>query len=200
MLRSLVGSEMCIRDSKYAISKSSFQNAELWKFYYGSWLAGRGKTEQAIHMLRFCKIGMAKPLLARMLKMQGDLQDAKKAYDEIQETWLQMHPQVIIERDKVLRALGPSTISERENWLAKVEALKDEWIIERRIQLLIDEGKYEEAKNLLLSTPFQKVHQTYTRTGLWKQITGKLNLSFFPIPSSIGEDHLATFGAYREYE
>ncbi len=185
---------------KYAISKSTSQNAELWKFYYGSWLAGRGKNEQAIHMLRFCKLGIAKPLLARMLKMQGDLQDAKKAYDEIQETWLQLHPQVLIERDKALRALGTSTIPERDKWLEKVGALKDEWIIERKIQLLIDQRKFGEAKDLLLSTPFQKVHQTYTRTGLWKQITEKLNLPFYPIPSSLGEDQLATFGAYREYE
>jgi len=185
---------------KYAISKSTSQNAELWKFYYGSWLAGRGKNEQAIHMLRFSRVGIAKPLLARILKMQGDLQDAKKAYDEIQEAWLQLHPQVVIERDKVLRALGPSTIQERERWLARVDALKDEWIIERKIQLLIDQGKYEEAKDLLLSTPFQKVHQTYSRTGMWKQITEKLNIPFYPIPSSLGEDQLASFGAYREYE
>jgi hypothetical protein len=185
---------------KWAISKSSPANAELWKFYYGSWLAGRGKNEQAIHWLRFSKVGLAKPLLARMLKLQGDLQDAKKAYDDIQETWLQLHPQVVIERDKVLRALGPSTIPEREKWLERVSALRDEWIIERKIQLLIDEGKYTEAKDLLLSTPFQKVHQTYTRTGLWKQITEKLNIPFMPIPASLGEDQLATFGAYREYE
>ena len=128
------------------------------------------------------------------------LKDAKKAYDEIQDSWLQLHPQVVIERDKVLRALGPSTIPEREEWLSRVEALKDEWIIERKIQLLIDKGNYTQAKVVLLSTPFQKVHQTYTRTGLWKQITEKLNLPFYPIPASLGEDQLATFGAYREYE
>jgi len=66
--------------------------------------------------------------------------------------------------------------------------------------LLIDKGEYQRAKELLLSTPFQKVHQTYTRTGLWKQITDKLNIPFLPIPSSLGEDRLANFGAYREYE
>jgi hypothetical protein len=185
---------------KYAISKSGRQAAEIWKFYYGSWLAGTAENEKAIHMLRYCKLGIAKPLLARMLKMQGDLQGARQAYDQIQDTWLQLHPQVVIERDKVLRALGPSTISEREKWLEKVAALKDEWIIERKIQLLIDKGNYVGAKDLLLSTTFQKVHQTYTRTGLWKQITEKLNLPFYPIPASLGEDQLATFGAYREYE
>ena len=194
------GMENLAEPFKWAISKTSGQNSELWKFYYGCWEAGRGDNERAIHMLRFSKLGLAKPLLARILKLQGDLQGAKKAYDEIQETWLQLHPQVVVERDKLLRALGPSTIVEREKWLSRVDALKDEWIIERKIQLLIDQGEYVLAKDLLLSTPFQKVHQTYTRTGLWKQITEKLNLPFYPIPASLGEDQLATFGAYREYE
>jgi hypothetical protein len=63
-----------------------------------------------------------------------------------------------------------------------------------------NKNEAQEAKDLLLSTNFQKVHQTYTRTGLWKQITDKLNIPFLPIPAELGEDHLANFGAYREYE
>jgi len=78
--------------------------------------------------------------------------------------------------------------------------LKDEWITERKVQLLIDKGEVQKAKDLLLSTSFQKVHQTYTRTGLWKQITDKLQIPFLPIPRQLGEDQLANFGAYREYE
>jgi hypothetical protein len=113
---------------------------------------------------------------------------------------LQLHPQVVIERDKVLRALGFSFLTERESWLSKVEALKDEWVIERKVQLLIDKGEYVKAKDLLLSTPFQKVHQTYTRTGLWMQICEKLNINCDPIPVQLGEDRLARFGAYREFE
>jgi hypothetical protein len=84
--------------------------------------------------------------------------------------------------------------------LSKTEALKDEWVIERRVQLLIDKGEYAKAKELLLSTPFQKVHQTYTRTGLWMQICEKLNINCAPVPAQLGEDRLARFGAYREYE
>ena len=91
-------------------------------------------------------------------------------------------------------------LAEREHWLSKVEALKDEWIIERKVQLLIDKGEYLKAKELLLATSFQKVHQTYTRTGLWMQICEKLNIPCSPIPLQLGEDRLATFGAYREYE
>jgi hypothetical protein len=99
-----------------------------------------------------------------------------------------------------LRSMGTQTIPEREKWLSKVAALKDEWIIERRVQLLIDKGELSEAKSLLLSTHFQKVHQTYTRTGLWMQLCEKLKIPCSPVPEQLGEDRLANFGAYREYE
>jgi hypothetical protein len=78
--------------------------------------------------------------------------------------------------------------------------LKDEWIIERRVQLLIDKGEIQDARRLLLSVPFQKVHQTYTRTGLWLQICEKVGESCDPIPQVLGEDRLARFGAYREFQ
>ena len=185
---------------KLAIKYSIGENQDSWKFYYGSWLAGRGSSEEAIKILSQTNTGLAKALLARLLKLKGDMTGAKKAFDAIEEKWLQLHPQVIIERDKVLRALGPSFLAERESWLSKVEALKDEWIIERKVQLLIDKAEYLKAKELLLSTTFQKVHQTYTRTGLWMQICEKLNIPCSPVPSQLGEDKLATFGAYREYE
>jgi hypothetical protein len=134
------------------------------------------------------------------MKAKGQPKDAVAAIESIQEPWLQLHPQVVIERDKLLRSLGPQTLAERKDWLKKTAALQDEWLIERRVQLLIDQENFVQAKELLLSTRFQKVHQTYTRTGLWQQITDKLNIPFYPIPQSLGEDRLANFGAYREYE
>ena len=182
------------------IQYSTGLNKDHWKFYYGTWLAGRGNSEEAIKILSQANVGLAKILLARLLKLKGDMAGAKKAFDAVEEKWLQLHPQVVIERDKVLRALGFSFLTERESWLSKVEALKDEWVIERKVQLLIDKGEYVKAKDLLLSTPFQKVHQTYTRTGLWMQICEKLNINCDPIPAQLGEDRLARFGAYREYE
>lgn len=185
---------------KWAISTTTGNIADMWKFYYGTWLAGRGQRDDAIQILSQTTVGVAKALLARLVKMKGDFDGANKAIDSIKEPWLQLHPQIIIERDKILRKLGTQTIPEREMWLARVDALKDEWVIERKIQLLIDKGEYQKAKDLLLTTPFQKVHQTYTRTALWKQISDALHLDFMPIPKSLGEDQLANFGAYREYE
>mgnify|MGYP002225288858 CR=1 FL=1 len=116
------------------------------------------------------------------------------------DSWLNLHPQLVIERDKVLKKFGTEALSEREKWLDKINASSDEWVVERKVQLLIDKKQYQEAKDLLLSTHFQKVHQTYTRTGLWEQINEGLGLSPQPVPEQLGEDRLARFGAYREYE
>ena len=185
---------------KWAINNTTGERSDLWKFYYGTWLAGRDRTADAIKVLSATKVGVAKALLARLLKAKGDMNGAKEAFESITEKWLQIDPQIVIERDKVLRNLGSQNIPEREQWLSKVDALKDEWIIERKVQLLIDKDEPQKAKDLLLSTPFQKVHQTYTRTNLWMQICDKLKIPFYPIPKELGEDQLARFGAYREYE
>ncbi len=184
----------------YAIHHSSGGTKDLWKLYYGAWLAGREKKNDAIHVLASCDNDVAKALLARLFMSNGDTDSARKALEGITGQWLQLHPQVVVERDKVLRAIGLQTIPERERWLGKVSALKDEWIIERRIQLLIDKGDIQKAKSLLLDTPWQKVHQTYTRTDLWVQICKKQQVSYLPVPPQLGEDRLARFGAYREYK
>jgi hypothetical protein len=184
---------------QWIIGQGGSEN-DLWKFYYGTWVAGRGDAKKAIEILKDCKIGVAKALTARLLRLEGDNTNALKALESITESWLLLHPQIVIDRDKVLRALGTQTLSAREKWLAKVDAIQDEWLIERKIQLLIDKGEFKRAKDLLLNTPFQKVHQTYTRTNLWNQICKNLNEPCVPIPEKLGEDRLATFGAYREFE
>lgn len=139
-------------------------------------------------------------MLARLLELDGDIERAAKAFGSIQEQWLRLHPQVVVGRDSVLRKLGTHTMAEREKWLSQVDSLQDEWIIERRVQLLIDKAEFRAAKQLLLSVPFQKVHQRYARTALWNQVCDKLHEPRLPIPAELGEDQLATFGAYREFE
>ena len=184
----------------WAILSTKGENLSLWNFYYGVWLAGRNEPDSAIKILKDSPLGLAKIMLARLFRIKGENKKALSAMESVNDPWLQLHPQVVVERDKMLRSLGALTIPAREQWLMKVDALKDEWIIERKVQLLIDKRQFEEAKDLLLSTSFQKVHQTYSRTALWKQITDALNIPFLPIPASLGEDQLAHFGAYREYE
>lgn len=185
---------------QWAIENNLKGDDDTWRFYYGAWAAGRSDTATAIATLSRSTLGLSKALLGRLLKLSGDTQGALNAYNSIREGWLQIHPQVVIERDKLLRALGNQMLNEREYWLSRVNALDDEWLIERRVQLLIDQGKPSEAKDLLLATHFQKIHQTYTRTGLWFQICDMLNEPHYPIPAQLGEDRLAHFGAYREFE
>jgi hypothetical protein len=185
---------------QWAIEHSKAGSADLWQFHYGTWLAGRGNRDGAVTVLTTATNSVGKVLLARLLKDKTDLAGAANAFSSVHEEWLLLHPQVVVERDQLLRRMGRQTLTEREYWLSQVNALNDEWIMERRVQLLIDQGAYEEAKALLLSVPFQKVHQTYNRTTLWQQLCQKLSLSSSPVPKQLGEDRLATFGAYREYE
>jgi hypothetical protein len=185
---------------EWAIENTTDETAECWRFHYGTWLAGTGKRTGAIQVLGTTRLGVARALLARLLKLEGDIAGAARAFGSIRENWLQRHPQVVVERDEVLRNVGTHTMAERGRWLDQVDALQDERILERRVQLLIDRGEYHEAKRLLLSASFQKVHQRYARTALWHQICEKLNEPDLPIPAQLGEDRLATFGAYREFE
>jgi hypothetical protein len=185
---------------KWAIKTTEGNTADRWRFHYGTWLAGTGKKQEAIQVLSTSTLGVARALLARLLELEGDVDGAAKAFGSIKEQWLQLHSQVIVGRDRALRKLGTHTLAEREKWLNQVDALQDEWIIERRVQLLIDKGDFQSAKQLLLSVPFQKVHQRYARTALWSQLCEKLNEPRLPIPAELGEDQLATFGAYREFE
>jgi len=151
---------------EWAIQNTNDEKADRWKFYYGTWLAGTGTEKEAIQILSASSLGVAKALLARLLKWEGDIEGAAQALRSIQEKWLQLHPQIIVERDEVLRILGPATIAEREKWLNQVDALGDECIIERRVQLLIDKDVLQKPKRLLLSVQFKKVHQRYTRKEL----------------------------------
>lgn len=185
---------------EWAIKKTDGEIRDQWQFYHGTWLAGTGQIDRAVAVLSDCKSGISKALLSRIYKTQGKNREAMELLLRLDEPWLQLHPQVFIERDKLLRGAGPEKIAAREQWFDRIDALQDEWILERKVQLLIDKGDAAAAEKLLLSIPFQKVHQTYTRTNLWRQITEKLNKPFLPIPTSLGEDQLATFGAYREFE
>ena len=105
------GMENLDNSFQWAIANSTGDQKDLWKFYYGTWLAGRGDAEGAIRVLSGTKTGVAKVLLARLLKLKGDLKFAKQSFDAINEKWLLLHPQVVVARDKLLRSLGPATIS-----------------------------------------------------------------------------------------
>ena len=184
---------------KWAIDAASDEEATLWKLYYGTWLAGRERIDEAVAVLSGTENDIAKVVYARLLHLRGKTEEAIEVINSIQKRSLQLHPQIVVERDRLLRSAN-RPVEEREKWLSAVDALDDEWVIERRVQLLIDKGEIQAAKSLLLSTHFQLVHQTYTRTYLWEQICNRLGEPVHPVPVQLGEDNLARFGAYREYE
>ncbi len=180
---------------KWAIRTAKGDTTERWRLHYGTWLAGTGQMKQAIQVLATSRLGVARALLARREKTRVD-----PARQIVPRGNRAERARVVVGRDSVLRKLGTHTMAEREKWLSQVDALQDEWIIERRVQLLIDKAEFRAAKQLLLSVPFQKVHQRYARTALWNQVCDKLHEPRLPIPAELGEDQLATFGAYREFE
>src|SRR5260370_16508330 len=94
---------------EWAIQNTRDANTELWRFQYGAWLAGRGQTEDAIRILSASKIGVASALLARLYQAKGDARKAAAALEAIQEPGLHLHPQGVLQRDKILHALGTQT-------------------------------------------------------------------------------------------
>ncbi len=185
---------------RWAASQIDGANRDRWLFQLGAWQAGRDDVSAALETLALSRDDRALALSGRLLRgCRNDAQGAAACFRAIQSEAISLHVQVVIERDLALAALGKQTLQERGRWLDAVSALEDEWLVERRASLLIDQGRSEEARRLLSTTKFQLVHQRYARTRLWRQIERELQLDPADWPAWLGEDDLADFGAYREY-
>jgi hypothetical protein len=184
----------------WAASCTAASERDRWLFQEGAWLAGRGDPDAALSVLSECRDDRGRALAGRLwLVYKHNPHEAAKAVRAIESPTISLHPQVIFERDKILAALGPATIDERKRWLDAVSALDDEWLAERRASLLLDFGDAQTARDVLTGTRFQRVHQRYERTRLWRRIESMLGLGPVTYPSWLGEDDLAEFGAYREH-
>jgi len=184
----------------WAASATQGSERDRWLFQRGAWLAARGETDSALEALAQSRDDRARALAGRLWLVHGrDGRAAAECFRGIESEAIALHPQVVIERDKALAALGPETFAERRRWLDAVSALEDEWLAERRASLLIDSGDSQAALNVLRNTRFQWVHQRYERTRLWRQAEANLGLAAVDYPSWLGEDDLAEFGAYREH-
>ena len=171
-----------------------------WLFQLGAWLVARGETDCALETLAQSVDDRARALSGRLwLADKRDGHAAAKCFRAIESEAIALHPQIVIERDKALAALGKETLDERGRWLKAVSALDDEWLVERRASLLIDSGDSQAAARVLRTTHFQLVHQRYERTRLWRQVETNLGMERVEHPSWLGEDDLAEFGAYREH-
>lgn len=185
----------------WAASSAEGSERDRWLFQHGAWLAGRGQTDAAVEVLAHSRDDRARALSGRLwLAYKHDATTAVNWFRKIESQAVALHPQVVIERDKALAAMGKETLNERSRWPAAVSALDDEWLVERRASLLIDSGESHSALALLKSTRFQLVHQRYERIRLWRQLESNLGLERVDHPSWLGEDDLAEFGAYREHQ
>jgi hypothetical protein len=184
---------------EWAISVSTGQDRDNWLFQLSAWMAARGSVEQALETLARSGDDRARALAGRMhLRALNNPARACEAFRAIRSDALALHPQIVVERDLALTELGPATLQEREQWLRQLVNSGDEWVIERRAALLLDQGQPEQARALLQSSRFQLVHQRYARRQLWNRAVGQ-NTSSLP-PNWLGEDDLAVFGAYRQFE
>jgi hypothetical protein len=171
-----------------------------WLFQLGAWQASRGWTDQALETLARSSDDRARALSGRLyLRAKANPASAAEALRQIASPAFALHPQVVFERDLALAAVGPETLNERERWVMQIAGAEDEWVIERRAALLLDQGKPEAARNLLLQSRFQLVHQRYARTELWNRIQ-KACVTAATDPPELGEDDLAHFGAYRRFD
>lgn len=184
----------------WAASCTESSERDRWLLQQGAWLAGRNETDAAMQILMESRDDRARALCARLLlTSKHDPFGAAQCYRAIESPAIALHPQIVIERDKALAALGIETVNERKFWLNAVSALDDEWLAERRASLFLDCGEARAAFDVLRSTRFQLVHQRYERTRLWRQAESMLGLEPVKYPSWLGEDDLAEFGAYREH-
>jgi hypothetical protein len=183
----------------WAGSGTTGQPRDGWLFQLGAWLVARGHFDQGLDALARSGDDRARALAGRLyLRGKGDAVRALGAFRAIRSQALARHPQLIIERDLALAELGPEGLTERERWLGQVSNSRDEWLIERKAALLLDQRRPEEARALLASTSFQLVHQRYSRTQLWDRATAQRQDTKPPPPNWLGEDDLAQFGAYRQ--
>jgi len=184
----------------WAAASTQGSERDRWLFQCGAWLAARGETGSALEALAQSHDDRARALAGRLWLVHGrDARAAAECFRAIESEAISLHPQIVIERDKALAALGSETLAERRRWLDAVSALDDEWLAERRASLLIDCGDSRAALDTLAATRFQLVHQRYERTRLWRLAEANLGLEPVDYPAWLGEDDLAEFGAYREH-
>jgi hypothetical protein len=184
----------------WASAATAGSERDRWLFQLGAWLAGQDQTGAALEVLSRSHDDRAFALAGCLWRRQmHDADAAAKCFRAIESEAMALHPQIVVERDKALAALGRATLRERARWLDAVSALEDEWLAERRASFLIDSGDFEGGRDVLRNTRFQFVHQRYARTRLWRQVEKNLGMEPAEHPAWLGEDDLAEFGAYREF-
>lgn len=174
----------------------------VWKYYYAVYLLAEDDSNfrEAVTLLNEAAIPYAFALLGRIFRVKGYYEESLQAFEKITDEAWSLHPQIVYERDLTLEYFKDK-VDLRLKYLNAIDQIDDDYITERRIKCLMDDGNYEAAKELLLSHRFEMVHQRYVRTKMLQEIAAqKGEDANSPVPQNIGEDELATYGAYRVNE
>ncbi len=171
----------------------------MWKYYYALYLLAEDESnnEKAIGLLTESDIPEAYAFLGRIYRLKKQYERSLEALMKIKDPSWSNHPQIVYERDLTLEKFKDK-MDLRVKYLNDIDEIKDDYIVERRVKCLMDCGEYEMAKELLLSHKFELVHQRYDRTKMLREILDQLGEKpVLCVPQNIGEDELATYGAYR---
>jgi hypothetical protein len=101
-------------------------------------------------------------------------------------------PIAVMELDELYAVLG---LHERRSALLS-RAPSHPRVIERRAHLALENGNPAETIRLLSETKWQREHQRYVRTELWRKAQSMVGNSAATVPDFLNEDNLARFGAY----
>jgi hypothetical protein len=152
------------------------------------WLAFHDRPEEALSLVALgtptarriagliCWKGLHAPVAAVAHLEAGPLED----------------PVAVVELDELYADLGDVSHRSTLLWDAPSHPL----VIERRAHLALKLEEPAEAIRLLSATPWQRQHQRYVRSELWRRAREASGMPDFPVPEFLNEDNLAQFGAY----
>jgi hypothetical protein len=152
------------------------------------WLAGNGRPAEALPLVAegeaaaqrvaglICWKGLNNPAAGVAHLEAGPLHD----------------PIAAVELDELYALLG---FHERRQELLR-KAPPHPRITERQADLALSSGNPAKAIRLLSETQWQREHQRYVRTELWRNARAAFGDPDTAVPDTLNEDNLARFGAY----
>jgi hypothetical protein len=153
------------------------------------WLCFRGRADEALALVKSSALSTSRRIAGLILWKKK--QDPVAAVTHLEAGPLS-DPIAIVELDQLYAELGRT--EKRQALLAG--GPDHRFIIERRAQLALAQGRPEETVQLLSQTSWPREHQRYVRTELWKQACAALGKPDLEVPETLNEDNLARFGAY----
>jgi hypothetical protein len=152
------------------------------------WLAFNGRHAEALPLV--ANGGATGRRIAGLIYWKA-LNDPEAALPHV-ETGPLHDPIALTELDELYVTLG---LHDRRTALLRA-APSHPRVIERRADLALANANPAETIRLLSETKWQREHQRYVRTELWRKAQAALGNPGAAVPEFLNEDNLAQFGAY----